>query len=281
MADAMSSSVGNSFNQSQSQSNYGQQYSPQALQNLSYLYPTIRNAMPQPFTFGSTLGAIGGPGNPAGYSPLPNFGNISIKPVYSDQQINQRVNQMRSQNDASAAGQIRNTGQALAGRGYGGFSPLQQELSSNIMSANRANNASSENDLRFQAATQNAQQILAEQQAQGQLATNLAAAQLNRSNAINAQDLQRRQLAAYQYGLQSQNQSALLNALINASPPLNFGSSTSTSKGGSASASTSTGGSSSGQNNQAGLGQYYNQLGQFDQLMSALNGGGQGTMGIG
>jgi hypothetical protein len=264
-----SSSFSTSSGQQQSQSNYGQYYTPEALQRLNSIYPTIRQAMPQPFTFGSTLGNVGGATPPSAYPSLPNFGKITVAPVYSDQQINQRVNQMRSQNDASAAGQIRNTAQSLAGRGYGGNSPLYQELSANTLAQNRAGNASAENDLRFQAAAQNAQQILAEQQAQGQLAGSLASAQLNRANAMNTQDLQRRQLAAYQYGLQAQNQNALLNALINASPPLNKGQSSSSGKQSSVSVSRS--GGDTGPNNQAGLDNFFSGVGGINQLMSALN----------
>lgn len=97
---------------------------------------------------------------------MPQQPHIGANPVYSQQQIQQQVNNTRAQNDTNAASQIRTQQQGLAGRGFGGNSPLAQALSTYTQGQNMATNTNAEQQLRFNSAQANAQQVLAGQQAQ-------------------------------------------------------------------------------------------------------------------
>lgn len=97
---------------------------------------------------------------------LPQAPTIDVNPVYSGAQIQQRVNATRAQNDQSAATQTRNMQKDLAGRGFGANSPLAMELAAQFHGQGLAANTAAENDLRFNAAGANADQILKAQQAQ-------------------------------------------------------------------------------------------------------------------
>ena len=99
----------------------------------------------------------------AGYGNTAQSPDVTVGGVLNNQQINQQVNAMRAQNDASAANQTRTQASNLAGRGFGANSPLQQLLASgNQMNALQAN-TSGEQNLRLNAAQQNAAQVLATQ----------------------------------------------------------------------------------------------------------------------
>ena len=119
-------------------------------------------------------GAIGGMGGAPGANvPVP---QITAGPVFSDQQIQQQVNQARGATDAGTATQQRNVAQNLAGRGFGSNSPLQQALQTNLGAMGRQTGAEQETNIRLGAAQQNAQQKLASQQAAAQ--AQLGAAQI-------------------------------------------------------------------------------------------------------
>jgi hypothetical protein len=53
---------------------------------------------------------------------------IDASPIWGEQQIQGRVNQMRGTNDAATAGRQRQMQQQVAGRGFGSQSPLAQAL---------------------------------------------------------------------------------------------------------------------------------------------------------
>jgi hypothetical protein len=116
-------------------------------------------------------GQIKGMGNfTAGYqgpgaAPAP---EITVSPVWSDQQINERVNLTRSQNDAATAAKSGKIANEMAGRGFGSRSPLAAYMQTALQGMNLQGNTQAENDLRFGAAEANAKQILAAQQARAQ-----------------------------------------------------------------------------------------------------------------
>lgn len=93
---------------------------------------------------------------------------ISDAPVYSEQQIQNQVNSQRAQNDAQTASQTRQMQQQMAGRGFGSRSPLAMALGQGYQNQALAANTQAENDLRFQAAQANSQQVLRAQQAREQ-----------------------------------------------------------------------------------------------------------------
>lgn len=90
---------------------------------------------------------------------------IGAAPVLSEQQIQERVNQMRARGDLSTAGIVQRLGDQLSGAGFGGNSPLLQQLAAQAQFQNLATSAAGENDLRYQAALGNAEHLLAAQQA--------------------------------------------------------------------------------------------------------------------
>ncbi len=97
---------------------------------------------------------------------------ISSRPVWDDSQVNQRVNLMAAQNSQKAASQMNAAQQQAAGNGFGSRSPLLAELNARYQGQAMANTTRGENDLRWNAAQGNAQQVLAAQQAQEQQVAN-------------------------------------------------------------------------------------------------------------
>lgn len=100
---------------------------------------------------------------------LPPAPAVSASPVYSPQQLQGQVNQMKANTAAQSATNTRNMQADLAGRGFGANSPLAKELAAQYQGQALAANASGENNLRFQAAQANAQQVLDAQKAQAGL----------------------------------------------------------------------------------------------------------------
>lgn len=129
-------------------------------------------------------------GGQSGPSP-----EITVGPVWNQQQVQQQVNAARATNDAVTANQTRATEQEVAGRGFGSNSPLLAALRSGQQMAGMRTNAESERNIRLGAAETNAQQLLKTQQArEGQFATRMD------------EDIRRRQAALQGY-------SALLGTL--------------------------------------------------------------------
>jgi hypothetical protein len=93
---------------------------------------------------------------------------IDTNPIWNPQQIQGQVNQSNANAWAGEGGQQRELAGTLAGRGFGGNSPLYQALSTNLGAQTRNSNQQSENTLRWNAAQGNAQHVLAAQTAEGQ-----------------------------------------------------------------------------------------------------------------
>jgi hypothetical protein len=134
---------------------------------------------------------LGAPGQ-AGTPP-----KIDAAPIWTPSQVQGQVNSQVAGNDAQTASNIRQNSQSVAGRGFGGRSPLLSELTAQSQGQGMQANNQVRQAVPFNAAQGNAQQLLAGQQAQqGQF-------QSGEENQI-----QRQQIASGQ-------RSALLSALSN------------------------------------------------------------------
>jgi hypothetical protein len=102
--------------------------------------------------------------------------------VWSDQQVQQQVNNARAQGDAKAANQSRDIQQEMAGRGFGAKSPLAMAMTQGALGQAAAGNADQEREIRWNAAKGNADQGLQV----GQLAQ-------KQWSDFNTNDVQRRQ----------------------------------------------------------------------------------------
>jgi hypothetical protein len=136
--------------------------------------------------------------------------------VWTPEQIQQQVNLNKAGSQAQVEGQLRNQSQAMAGQGYGANSPLYQALQTSALGQNRAGNVAAENNLRWQAAQGNAQQLLQTQQAAVQQANLQYQATLAGQTAQEQADEARRQLGLGAYQAQLQSQTAYRNALLQA-----------------------------------------------------------------
>jgi len=120
-------------------------------QRFNQLLPLLNGQLSQsPYTIG-------------GQSPA--SPEITVGPIWNDQQQQQQVNAARASNDASAQSAIRQQQQSLGGQGFGANSPLAQALAGQTMAANQATNTANERDIRMNAQGQNAQHVLSTQQA--------------------------------------------------------------------------------------------------------------------
>jgi hypothetical protein len=81
--------------------------------------------------------------------------------VYTDEQVNQQVNDSRARGAQGTATRVRDMRQSLAGRGLGANSPLSAALESQMQAANLMNQLDQERQLRFDVAGANSQQGLA------------------------------------------------------------------------------------------------------------------------
>ncbi len=228
-----STSSGNSFSNSDSISSgsssasSGAKWSPEQLQRINELYPRLMadyQSASQQQPWADALTAVGGANQV--FNPLTAFPTITEGPIWSSGDIQARVNQSRAQNDMGAAGLVKQAqGRAAAG-GYGGNSPLLQELTTGIQGRNLATNTGAENDLRWGAAEGNAKHLLNTQNAGVQRATALNSADLARSLAQSEDDIRRRQLTVSQQGQRLQadahRQNSLLQALGQYNNPLPF-----------------------------------------------------------
>jgi hypothetical protein len=138
-----------------------------------------------PWLQGQMSGLLGGQGPyRVGGTALGNQPNIKATGIWTPSQIQQQVNSQNAASDAATGTQIKNMQDSLAGRGFGGNSPLAMALSGMAQNANLANKTQNEQQTRWNAAQGNAQQTLAQQQAQEQQYVD-----------INQQDVARRQMA--------------------------------------------------------------------------------------
>ena len=129
---------------------------PQQLRQSRFdqILPLLRGGL------ASFLQAGTAPGGASGQGP-----EITAGPIWTEAQIQQQVNSQRGANDMATAGRIRGSRQDLAGRGYGGNSPLAQALQAQFQGQNLATNTANERETRFNLSRGNAQQLLASQTA--------------------------------------------------------------------------------------------------------------------
>jgi hypothetical protein len=138
-----------------------------------------------PWLQGQMSGLLGGQGPyRVGGTALGNQPDIKATGIWTPAQIQQQVNSQNATSDAATGTQIKNMQDSLAGRGFGGNSPLAMALSGMAQNANLANKTQNEQQTRWNAAQGNAQQMLSQQQAQEQQYVD-----------INQQDVARRQMA--------------------------------------------------------------------------------------
>jgi hypothetical protein len=189
-----------------SDSTSGAQFTPQQQGARNWLFPFAQGRAQQ--LAGSNPSALHQQFFGQGQTPFP---TINQGGVWDQNQIQGQVNNMRAQNDASTAGQQRTLRGDLAGRGFGGNSPLYQELATNMQGQNMATNTSAENNLRFGAAQANRQAQL-----QGQGLAAQTAGQANQADAA------RRALALQQYGIDVGAGNNLLATLFGATQALPF-----------------------------------------------------------
>lgn len=102
----------------------------------------------------STVGGVNSPMSP-----------ISQGSIWSDQQIDQQVNQSKSNNQQMAATQNQQISNRAAGQGFASKSPLVAALQGQTNAATMANNAKSEQDIRWNAAEGNSRHLLDTQKA--------------------------------------------------------------------------------------------------------------------
>ncbi len=213
MPSYLAGQSGSFQNPTQSQSSSGEYYSPQS-QRLFGTLLGQRTAQP------AWNAAFAGAGGSVG--PYP---GITTAPIWGEPQIQGRVNQSNAFTDQSVGGQQRRIADTAAGRGYGSGSPLAQALQSNAQMQGLGQKTANENNLRWQAAQGNAQQVLAEQQAD-----------VERSKAMGQEAIGRANVGANVFGSTSaawaQSQNALLNALSQYGRPLSRSQSTSQGGGG-------------------------------------------------
>lgn len=118
------------------------------------VFPWLQNE------FGSIMGGLANSGVTVGSGP-----QITASQVLTPDQIQQQVNQSRAHTDMQVGAQQRSSGNELAGRGLGGSSPLQMALNQGYSNQGMATNAGNTANIRINAATQNAQQLLGSQTA--------------------------------------------------------------------------------------------------------------------
>lgn len=146
---------------------------------------------------GGNLPPLGTPPTPTPAPP------ITAAPVYSDQDLQNQVNQQRAFAAKSLATQQKQMADTASQHGFGAYSPGVQQLQQNAASQSLANELSNEQNLRFGVRQANASQLLAGQQAQSQqwnqanqLAQGAYGLGLQGYGVGAQQDLERQQLAA-------------------------------------------------------------------------------------
>ncbi len=118
------------------------------------LFPYLQNQYAQAGQGAQTPGGQSPPGP-----------EISVGPVWNEQQIQGQVNASRAANDQATAGRVRAINSGVGGRGLGANSPLAQALGGQAQSANLAANTQNEQQTRWGSAQGNATHLLNTQQA--------------------------------------------------------------------------------------------------------------------
>lgn len=116
-----------------------------------------------PVLSGALKAGSSGLNSPADFTGQP---KISANPVFSDNQIQQQVNQQTAANDQGTATKMRQSASQMGGRGVGSQSPLSQALNMGYQNQNMATNTQNAASTRLNSAQANASQVLAGQSAQ-------------------------------------------------------------------------------------------------------------------
>jgi len=116
---------------------------------------------------------------------LPGPTPIDTGPIWNEQQIGQRVNLSRALADAAMQSAVRQAQGQAVGRGFGAGSPYLAAINASLMGQNIGSRTAAENELRFNAAQENARQVLSAQSAAAQQNVGLANAQAALANAQN------------------------------------------------------------------------------------------------
>lgn len=93
-----------------------------------------------------------------GYRPATAYG-VSAKPIWSESQIQQKLNSAQGVNNQATANNVRQMEGQMAGRGFGSNSPLQMALAAQMGAAGRAANMDADLNTRWGAAEGNAQHV--------------------------------------------------------------------------------------------------------------------------
>jgi hypothetical protein len=148
-------SVSSSFNQSFSnQGSFGEsgsRFEPFQTDRINRLYPETERRF-----LNTTIGT------PQSYFDTfeSRFPGVTAGSVYSPEQIGAQSNLLRALGEQQAAGIGRQLRGQFGGRGFGASSPLLAELQGQAYGRSRSAATEAENNLRFQAASANAQQQL-------------------------------------------------------------------------------------------------------------------------
>lgn len=113
----------------------------------------LKGQLPLAANFGG--GPVGGP------QPT-----ITAGPIWDENQVQSRVNAMRGQTDQSVATRQRDLQDSLTARGFASSSPLISALQGQAFAAGLGSSTAAENDLRWNAARDNADHLLRSQVAQ-------------------------------------------------------------------------------------------------------------------
>lgn len=112
------------------------------------IFPTLRDQM------GALAAGFGAPGGNSGTGP-----EITVGPVWSDQQIQQQVNAGRAQNDKATQSRIRGMQQHVGASGFGSNSPLAMALQGQYQNQNLATNTALGRETRMNAQQANTDNI--------------------------------------------------------------------------------------------------------------------------
>ena len=123
-------------------------------QRFNAIFPWLQG---QIGNFGSNFATAGG--------QSPKSPEINVGGVWNPQQIQQRVNAARSQNDQAMRTMQRGQQEQLGGQGFGANSPLLAALQGQTAASNLATNTANEREVRNTAAEQNAKHVLGTQSA--------------------------------------------------------------------------------------------------------------------
>lgn len=93
-----------------------------------------------------------------GYRPATAYG-AAVKPIWSESQIQQRVNSAQGVNNQATANNVRQMEGQMAGRGFGSNSPLQMALAAQMGAAARSANVDADLDTRWNASQGNEQHM--------------------------------------------------------------------------------------------------------------------------